>query len=195
MSSSNYPLHCSMNLCKCIYFFPLHIRDVVQLNKLLAYFQCNGPLQTKTHSFDSTAILICLKKREKYLSQVYFKIDFFYYTWISILNWIEIGIDVGIQTWINTVVEIWHGTSLCCLIRNKAWDKIQIKINWVLYISFDRFLLAVDSRDLSQPDKSIIIKSVFFFNLQNFNFWTIKFTVIQKNYLALGNLILSFQNL
>ena len=39
-------------------FFPLHIRDVVQLNKLLAYFQCNGPLQTKTHSFDSTAILI-----------------------------------------------------------------------------------------------------------------------------------------
>ena len=32
---------------------------------------------------------------------------------------------------------------------------------WVLYMSFDRFLLAVESRDLSQVDKSIIRVSSF----------------------------------
>ena len=49
----------------------------------------------------------------------------------------------------------------------------------VLYMSFDRFLLAVESRDLSQADKSIIRVSSFSI-LQNFNFWMIKFTVIPK---------------
>ena len=39
----------------------------------------------------------------------------------------------------------------------------------VLYMSFDRFLLAVESRDLSQADKSIIRVSSFSI-LQNFNF-------------------------
>ena len=38
----------------------------------------------------------------------------------------------------------------------------------VLYMSFDRFLLAVESRDLSKADKSI--KSVFFFNFTNLQF-------------------------
>ena len=37
-------------------------------------------------------------------------------------------------------------------------DKIWI---WVLYMSFDKFLLAVESRDLSQADKSIIRVSSF----------------------------------
>ena len=46
-------------------------------------------------------------------------------------------------------------------------------------MSFDRFLLAVESRDLSQADKSIIRVSSFPI-LQNFNFWMIKFTVIPK---------------
>ena len=39
----------------------------------------------------------------------------------------------------------------------------------VLVQTFDRFLLAVESRDLSQADKSIIIVSSFSI-LQNFNF-------------------------
>ena len=39
----------------------------------------------------------------------------------------------------------------------------------VLYMSFDRFLLAVESRDLSQADK-IIIRVSSFSILQNFNF-------------------------
>ena len=49
----------------------------------------------------------------------------------------------------------------------------------VLYMSFDRFLLAVESDDLSQADKSIIRMSSFSI-LQNFNFLMMKFTVIQK---------------
>ena len=49
----------------------------------------------------------------------------------------------------------------------------------VLYMSFDRFILAVDSRDLSQADKSFIRVSSFLI-LQNFNFWMTKFTVIPK---------------
>ena len=32
---------------------------------------------------------------------------------------------------------------------------------WVLYMSFDKFLLAVESRDLSQADKGIIRVSSF----------------------------------
>ena len=70
----------------------------------------------------------------------------------------------------------------------------------VLYMSFDRFLLGVESRDLFQADKSIITVSSFLI-LQNFNSWMIKFRVVQKSHLALGNLaklvfrsILSFNN-
>jgi hypothetical protein len=53
-------------------------------------------------------------------------------------------------------------------------------------MSFDRFLLAVESHDLSQAEKSNMY----------FNFWMIKFTIIPKKYyLALGNLTLSLKNL
>ena len=44
---------------------------------------------------------------------------------------------------------------------------------------FNKFLLAVDSCDLSQADESIIRVSSFP-TLQNFNFSIIKFTVIPK---------------
>ena len=53
----------------------------------------------------------------------------------------------------------------------------------VLYMSFDKFLLAVESRDLSQADKNIIRVSSFSI-LQNFDFWMIKFTVIPKKILG-----------
>ena len=56
-------------------------------------------------------------------------------------------------------------------------------------MSFDRFILAVESRDLSQADKSIITVSSFS-NLQNFNFWMIKFTVIPK--ITIWQLAISF---
>ena len=46
-------------------------------------------------------------------------------------------------------------------------------------MSFDRFLLAVESRDISQADKRIIRVSSFSI-LQNFNSWMIKFTAIPK---------------
>ena len=69
----------------------------------------------------------------------------------------------------------------------------------VLYMSFDKFLLAVESRDLSQADKSIIIVSSFpklFLNDKIYSYTK------KNNYLALGNLaklmfwsILSFKNL
>ena len=41
-----------------------------------------------------------------------------------------------------------------------------LKGYWVLYMSFDRFLLAFESRDLTQADKSIIRMSFF----PSFNF-------------------------
>ena len=57
----------------------------------------------------------------------------------------------------------------------------------VLYMSFDRFLLAVESCDLSQAYK--YYKSVFFFNsikLQFLNDETYNYT--KNTYLAFGNL-------
>ena len=52
----------------------------------------------------------------------------------------------------------------------KLWSiKIKVVETRVLYMSFDRFLLAVESRDRSQADKSIIRVSSFSI-LQNFNF-------------------------
>ena len=63
-------------------------------------------------------------------------------------------------------------------------------------MSFDKFLLAVESRDPSQADKSIYYKSVFFFNFTKFQFLNDKiYSYTKKNYLALDNLILSFKNL
>ena len=56
--------------------------------------------------------------------------------------------------------------------------------SWVLYMSFDKFLLAVESRDLSQADKS-----VFFFNFTKLQFLNDKIcSYTKKNYLTLGNL-------
>ena len=46
---------------------------------------------------------------------------------------------------------------------------------------FDRFLLAVESRDLSQADKRITRVSSFL----SFNFWLINYSCIQKSYLGL----------
>ena len=71
-----------------------------------------------------------------------------------------------------------------------------------VYMSFDRFLLTVESRDLSQADK-ILIRVSFFPKLSDGYFWMIKFAVIpKKSYLALGNFaklvfwsISSFKNL
>ena len=50
----------------------------------------------------------------------------------------------------------------------------------VLYMSFDRFLLAVESRDLSQADKSSYYKSVFFFNFTKLQFLNDKICKIEK---------------
>ena len=54
---------------------------------------------------------------------------------------------------------------------------------------FDRFLLAVESRDLSEADKSVIRVSSFsiFTKLQFLNNKTYSYT--KSNYLALGNLV------
>ena len=46
-------------------------------------------------------------------------------------------------------------------IINYHWKTSLILKTEVLYMSFDRFLLAVESRDLSQADKSIIRVSSF----------------------------------
>ena len=80
--------------------------------------------------------------------------------------------------------HLWH--TFLFLNKNEThfgWFYIQI---WLmkeplsfLYMSFDMFLLAVESCDLSQADKSIIRISSFSI-LQNFNFWMTKFTVIPK---------------
>ena len=55
----------------------------------------------------------------------------------------------------------------------------KLRLSKFLYMSFDSFLLAVESRDLTQADKSVIRVSSFSI-LQNFNFWTIRFIVILK---------------
>ena len=51
----------------------------------------------------------------------------------------------------------------------------------LLHMCFDRFLLAVESRDLSQADKSITRASSF----PSFKFWMINYSYTQKSYLAL----------
>ena len=54
--------------------------------------------------------------------------------------------------------------------------KIYSQSTVVLYMSFDKFLLAVESRDLSQADKSIIRVSSF----PSFNLWMINYSYTQK---------------
>ena len=51
----------------------------------------------------------------------------------------------------------------------------------VLHMCFERFVLAFESRDLSQVDKSITRVSSF----PSFNFWMINYSYTQKSYLAL----------
>ena len=66
------------------------------------------------------------------------------------------------------------------LLKSKSFSNIvDFKLSKVLYMSFEKFLLAVVSRDLSQADKSIIRVSSFSI-WKNFNFWMIKFTIIPK---------------
>ena len=94
-----------------------------------------------------------------------------------------------------------HFIIFCKGIKLETWPIFYPARTMVLYMSFDRFLLAVESRDLSQPDK-ILIRVSFFPKMSDGYFWMIKFAVIpKKNYLALGNLakfmfwsILSFKN-
>ena len=55
-------------------------------------------------------------------------------------------------------------TTKCCIFEiPQKVVFFEIFLNWfkVLYMSFDKFLLAVESRDLSQADKSIIRVSPF----------------------------------
>ena len=60
-----------------------------------------------------------------------------------------------------------HGLHRLCLeYLIDIWKQILLTIK-VLYMSFDRFLLAFESRDLTQADKSIIRMSSF----PSFNFW------------------------
>ena len=60
-----------------------------------------------------------------------------------------------------------------------------------LYMSFAKFLLAVESRDLSQADKSIV--RVFSFPKLFLNDKIYSYT--KNDCLAIGNLILSLKNL
>ena len=62
-----------------------------------------------------------------------------------------------------------------CLDRNCVLE------NKVLHMCFERFLLAFESRDLSQADKRITRVSSF----PSFNFWMINYSYTQKSYLAL----------
>ena len=60
----------------------------------------------------------------------------------------------------------------------------------LLHMCFDRVLLDVESRDLSQADKSIIRVSSF----PSFNFWMINYSYTQKKQFSLFWSILSFKN-
>ena len=60
----------------------------------------------------------------------------------------------------------------------------------VLYMCLDRFLLAFESRDISQADKSVIRVSSFPMLFLNDTIYS----CTKKNYLALGNLILLVKN-
>ena len=66
--------------------------------------------------------------------------------------------------------------------------KCQFPKNLPLHVYFiDRFLLAVESRDLSQADKSVITLFLNFTTLQFLNNKIYSYT--KNNYLALGNLV------
>ena len=92
---------------------------------------------------------------------------------------------VSIQEWFLIKNGLWwHAYSIQTIASNAA-SKIIIKNIFdcsqfvlakivqetkLLYMCFDRFLLAVESRDLSQADKSVLRVSSFSI-LQNFNYW------------------------
>ena len=84
----------------------------------------------------------------------------------------------------------------------KLFLRLFVRLFWtkgimVLYMSFDRFLLAVESRDLSQADK-VYYKSVFFFNFTKLQCLNDKiYSYTKQSHLAiLQNFwsILSFKN-
>ena len=57
----------------------------------------------------------------------------------------------------------------------------------VLYMSFDRFLIAVESRDLSQADK-ILIRESSFLKLSDEYIWMIRFAVMPKKGYSISSL-------
>ena len=73
-------------------------------------------------------------------------------------------------------LEYWMPTHYYYTCFGPAWF-IEVQ---VLYMSFDKILLAVESRDLSQADKIIIRVSSF----PSFNFWMINYSYTQKNNLV-----------
>ena len=109
------------------------------------------------------------------------------FIWHLMPTWTGLGSSLGLQSFmINSCIrsDIQNSKSNIAysISRRELQESCMHKFDLyskVLYMSFDRFLLAVESRDLSQADKSIIRVSSFSI-LQNFNFWMIKFTVIQK---------------
>ena len=95
------------------------------------------------------------------------------------------------------IMQLFHPVLLESLTKyiSLFWTVVALSKSRVLYMSFDRFLLAVESRDLSQADKSIIRVSSFSI-LQTFNFWIIK--LYQKSVFGTKLMfwsILSFKNL
>ena len=84
------------------------------------------------------------------------------------------------------------------LVCTNILTRVPEKITQVLYMSFDKFILTVESRDLSQADKSIIRVFSFqklFLNDKIYSYT--KKTTIWHNYLAklMFWSILSFKNL
>ena len=94
---------------------------------------------------------------------------------MQVLSWLES--QLKLNPWLFLVLKL-------CMVGSKS----RTMSNLIAKMSFDRFLLAVESRDLSQADKSII--RVFSISiLQSFNFLNSKiYSYTKNNYLALGNL-------
>ena len=155
MSSSNYPLHCSMNLCKCTYFFSAAHSGC----SATKYATCIFSMQWSTTDINTFLWFYCCinlpwkNPNIKYILNFKKKVTFFSYNLIKILfrldltldlkdwklnglkNGPETGLETGLDTWDTKLCSIpkltwimtWDNANhfLCCLIRNKAWDKIQ----------------------------------------------------------------------
>ena len=89
--------------------------------------------------------------------------------------------QVSFGCWVTWSISSWQEYNKSVFFVN--FTKIKIKsfeCPKLLYMCFDRFILAFDSRDLSQADKSIT--RVYYF--PSFNFWMINYSYTQKSYLA-----------